>query len=122
MMEARAKSVKYWDRRLAHRIRKPLQPGDLVLVYNKSLESQWGNLFKNRCRWNGPYRIFGQVNNGPYILKELDGTKLARKYAASHIKRFYPRGVTSEEGDLDDEEEDETSTQEEEDELDRIQS
>ncbi|CAH7686457.1 hypothetical protein PPACK8108_LOCUS21106 [Phakopsora pachyrhizi] len=100
MMEARAKSVKYWSRRLAHRIRKPLKPGDLVLVYetfvpppyNKSLESQWGNLFKNR--WNGPYRIVGQVNNGTF-------------YAASHIKRFYPRGVIIEEGEEEDENQEE---------------
>ncbi|MBW0538114.1 hypothetical protein O181_077829 [Austropuccinia psidii MF-1] len=74
---------------MAHRLRNLLEPGDLVLVYNKPLESQWGLLLKNRC--NGSYRIINQINNGPYELEELDGTKPTRKFAASHIKRFCPR-------------------------------
>ncbi|MBW0523812.1 hypothetical protein O181_063527 [Austropuccinia psidii MF-1] len=75
---------------MAHKLRNPLQPGDLVLVYNKTLESQWGLLFRNH--WNGPFRGISQVNKGPYELEELDGTKLTRKFAGSHIKRFCPRG------------------------------
>jgi len=43
-----------------------LKAGDLVLVYNKALETQWGNLFKHK--WNGPYRIVKQVNKGPYVV------------------------------------------------------
>ncbi|KAG0139268.1 hypothetical protein CROQUDRAFT_101841 [Cronartium quercuum f. sp. fusiforme G11] len=66
----------------------PLKPGDLVLAYNKSLESQWGNLFKNH--WNGPYWVREQHISGAYILEELDGTLLGRRFAAEHIKRFYP--------------------------------
>ncbi|MBW0463769.1 hypothetical protein O181_003484 [Austropuccinia psidii MF-1] len=76
---------------MAHRLRNLLEPGYLVLVYNKRLESQWGLLFKNH--WNGPYRIITQINNEPYELEELDGTKPTRKFAASHIKRFCPRGM-----------------------------
>ena len=53
MMKVRGKSVKYWDEKSAHRLRQPLKPGDWVLTYNKSLESQWGKMFTNR--WNGPY-------------------------------------------------------------------
>ena len=105
MKTARETSVKYWDRRLAHRMRKPLEPGDMVLVYNKSLESQWGSLFKNR--WNGPYRVKGQVNSGPYILEELDGTELNRRYAASHVKKFYPRGKVIQDHTTAEEEDDE---------------
>ncbi|MBW0593116.1 hypothetical protein O181_132831 [Austropuccinia psidii MF-1] len=90
LRDSRHKIVQYLDKKMAHRLRNPLEPGDLVLVYNKPLESQWGLLFKN-C-WNGPYRVINQINNGPYELEELDGTKLTRKFAASHIKRFYPRG------------------------------
>ena len=86
----REDSVKYWDRKLAHQIRKPIHPGEIVLVYNKALESQWGLLFKNR--WDGPYRVVRQINNGPYELEELDGTKLARRFAESQMKKFYPRG------------------------------
>jgi hypothetical protein len=106
LRKARGESVKYWDQRLAHRRRDPLKPGELVLVYNKALENQWGLLFKNR--WNGPYRIVEQIMNGPYQLEELDGTKLSRRYAANQVKKFYPRGALYEEGDvLEEEEEDE---------------
>ena len=63
----------------------------MVLTYNKSLEFQWGKLFKNR--WNGPFRIVRQHVGGSYILEELNGVELSRRYAAEHIKRFYPRGI-----------------------------
>jgi hypothetical protein len=107
---SRNQSVRYWDKRLAHRLRKPLMPGELVLVYNKALETQWGNLFKHK--WNGPYRIVEQVKNGPYIVAELYGTVLTRSFAANHIKKFFPRGETEqeegeEEGDKEQEEEEE---------------
>ncbi|MBW0494625.1 hypothetical protein O181_034340 [Austropuccinia psidii MF-1] len=75
---------------MAHRLRNPLEPGDLVLFYNKPLESQWGLLFKNH--WNGPYRVINHINNGPYELDELDGTKLTKIFSENHIKKFYPRG------------------------------
>ena len=114
LKKAREDSVKFWDRRLAHRIRQPLNPGDLVLVYNKALENQWGLLFKNR--WNGPYRVVEQINQGPYQLEELDGTKLLRRHAASQVKRFYPRGVVLEEMDHEEENEGTEEEFEEEDE------
>jgi hypothetical protein len=76
-------SVRYWDKRLAHRLQKPLTPGDLVLVYNKALETQWGNLFKHK--WNGPFKIVKKINRGPYVLAELDGTVLTRTFAASRV-------------------------------------
>ena len=34
MMDARAKSVQYWEDKHSNRIREPLNPGDLVLAYN----------------------------------------------------------------------------------------
>ncbi|MBW0499841.1 hypothetical protein O181_039556 [Austropuccinia psidii MF-1] len=64
---------------MAHKLGNSLEPGDLVLAYNKPLESQWVLLFKNCC-------------NGPYEIEELNGTTLRRKFAESHIKRLYPRG------------------------------
>ncbi|MBW0471344.1 hypothetical protein O181_011059 [Austropuccinia psidii MF-1] len=90
LRDSRHKPVQYLDKTMAHRLRNPLEPGDLVLVSNKPLKSQWGLLFKN-C-WTVPYRVINKVNNGPYELEELDGTKCTRKFAASHIKKFYPRG------------------------------
>ncbi|MBW0560947.1 hypothetical protein O181_100662 [Austropuccinia psidii MF-1] len=82
--------MKYWDRRMAHQLRSPLNPGDLVLVYNKAIETNWGLLFKNK--WNVPYRVIRQRNNGPYEHEELDGTELARRFAASQVKKLYPGG------------------------------
>ncbi|MBW0463807.1 hypothetical protein O181_003522 [Austropuccinia psidii MF-1] len=38
----RNKSVQNLEKKMAHKLRNALQPGDLVLVYNKTLESQWG--------------------------------------------------------------------------------
>ncbi|MBW0560995.1 hypothetical protein O181_100710 [Austropuccinia psidii MF-1] len=64
LRDSRHKSVQYLDKTMEHRLRNPLKPGDLVLVYNTALESQWGLLFKNH--WNGPYRVINQINNGPY--------------------------------------------------------
>ncbi|MBW0573633.1 hypothetical protein O181_113348 [Austropuccinia psidii MF-1] len=90
LKKSREDSMKYWDTRVAHQLRSPLNPGDLVLVYNKTIETNWGVLFRNK--WNGPYIVIRKINNGPYEIKELDGTKLARRFVASQVKRFYPRG------------------------------
>ena len=104
MMEVRNDGVRYWDHRMAHKLRmNPLVVGDLVLVYNASLESQWGKLFSNR--WNGPFRVKEQLLMGSYVLEELDGTVLKRRYAASHVKRFYSRGTREEEVGSDGEDE-----------------
>ncbi|MBW0496302.1 hypothetical protein O181_036017 [Austropuccinia psidii MF-1] len=90
LKKSREDSMKYWDRRLAHQLRSTLKPGDLVLVYNKAIETNWGLLFKNK--WNAPYRVIKQINNRTSELEELDGTELERIFEASQVKRFYPRG------------------------------
>ncbi|MBW0480664.1 hypothetical protein O181_020379 [Austropuccinia psidii MF-1] len=41
LRDSRNKSAQYVDKKMAHKLRNPLQPGDFVLVYNKTLESQW---------------------------------------------------------------------------------
>ncbi|MBW0509136.1 hypothetical protein O181_048851 [Austropuccinia psidii MF-1] len=89
LKKSREDSMKYWDRRMAHKLRSPLNPGDFVLAYNKAIETNWGLLFKNKC--NGPYRVIRKISNAPYELEELDGTELARGFAASQVKKFYPR-------------------------------
>ena len=87
MKEARAKALE--PQNIKKSIRKPLEPGSLVLAYNRSLDSQWGKLFANR--WNGPYQIEAQEKGGSYVLKELDGPILKRRFAVSQIKPFYAR-------------------------------
>ncbi|MBW0582180.1 hypothetical protein O181_121895 [Austropuccinia psidii MF-1] len=91
LKKLREDSMKYWYRIMAHQSRSPLKLEDLVLVYNKEIETNWGLLFQNK--WNGPYRVIRQISNGPYELEELDGTELARRFAASQVKRFFPRGM-----------------------------
>ena len=67
-----------------------MDPGDLVLVYNKSLEDQWEKSSSNG--WSGPYKIKEQLPKGLYLLEEMDSTELKTSFAASHIKRFFPCG------------------------------
>ena len=85
--DSRQQSVDYWNSN--KNLRKPLEKGQLVLVYNKSLDSQWGKLFENK--WNGPYRIKTQNPGGSYSLEELDGTEITRNFAPSQVKPYYSR-------------------------------
>ncbi|MBW0576083.1 hypothetical protein O181_115798 [Austropuccinia psidii MF-1] len=84
--KSREDSMKSWDRIMAHQLTSPINPGDLLLVYHKAIEAYWGLLFKNK--WNGPYRVIRQINNGPYELEGLDGTELERRFAQSEVKRL----------------------------------
>ncbi|MBW0569764.1 hypothetical protein O181_109479 [Austropuccinia psidii MF-1] len=114
LKKSREDSMKYWDRRMAHQLRSPLNPGYLVLVYNKAIETTWGLVFK--IKWNGTYRVIRQINNGPYELEKLEGTELSRRCAASQVKRFYPRGKlinTKEDTEEEQSEEDEAINEEE---------
>ncbi|OAV89079.1 hypothetical protein PTTG_06037, partial [Puccinia triticina 1-1 BBBD Race 1] len=74
------------------RLRDSLCKGELVLLYNFSLKSQWGKLFASR--WNGPYCNVSQFLGSSYELEELDGTLLKWQTAAMHVKWFYARGST----------------------------
>ena len=89
LMDTRKNSVDYWNNKKT--TRQTLKKGQLVLVYNKSLDSQYGKLFENK--WNGPYRIKAQNPGGSYILEELDGTELARRFAANHVKEYHFRNI-----------------------------
>ena len=54
-----------------------------------------------------------QVSEKSYVLEELDGTRLARRYAAAHVKRFFPRGEVQEEDyQLEEDEDSEIPSQE----------
>ncbi|MBW0567135.1 hypothetical protein O181_106850 [Austropuccinia psidii MF-1] len=46
LKKSREDSMKYWDKRMAQLLRSPLKPGELVLVYNKTTETNWGLIFK----------------------------------------------------------------------------
>ncbi|MBW0570506.1 hypothetical protein O181_110221 [Austropuccinia psidii MF-1] len=83
-------SIKNWHKRVSHEIRKSIEPREVVLAYNRTLESLSRLLLRNI--WNEPYRVPKQINKGPYEIEELDGTKLARIFSAIQIKWLYPRG------------------------------
>ena len=77
------------------------------------MEDQWGKLFSNR--WNGHFKIKKQLPGGSYVLEELDGIELKRTYAASHVKRFYPRGQNLEQIQQDEQDPEDTQLREHED-------
>jgi len=87
---ARKQSLAYYDRVNAHRIRPPLDPGQLVLVLNQlRVDTHSGKL---DARWHGPFRVKERLPKGSYLLAELDGAVLGRAYAAKRLKRFWTRG------------------------------
>jgi hypothetical protein len=87
LMDTRKTSTDYWNKKKKNR--GPLEQGELVLVYNKSLDSQFGKLFENR--WNGPYKIKSKNPGVSYTLEELDDVEFSRRYAAVHFKKYYSR-------------------------------
>ncbi|GBG75222.1 hypothetical protein CBR_g19858 [Chara braunii] len=60
-----------WDQMAGVR-KEPLAVGDVVLLYDSSLEKQWSR--KLDKRWMGPYRILRCGEFGAYQSEELDGT------------------------------------------------
>ena len=42
-------------------------------------------------RWQGPYRVREKpLDSTFYLLKELDGTPIKRKYAGEHVRKYFP--------------------------------
>ncbi|KAK4696585.1 hypothetical protein P7C70_g8352, partial [Phenoliferia sp. Uapishka_3] len=95
LRKARLASVLHHDRVNAHRLRKPLQPGALILVHTAILDNLKGQKFLPR--WTGPYRVRERLTKGSYLLEELDGTPLKKVYAARRVRLYYPRGKPEEE-------------------------
>jgi len=85
----RLKNKTYFDKNRHERVDK-IGVGDIVLLYNSSLDKQWSQKLKNR--WLGPYRI-QQIaeDRGTYLLDELDSVQLDGIFVGDHIKNFYPR-------------------------------
>ncbi|MBW0580555.1 hypothetical protein O181_120270 [Austropuccinia psidii MF-1] len=73
---------------MAHRLRNPLEPGDLVLAYNKPLELQWGLLCNNH--WNGPYRVINQIKMDLMSLKNWMALSLQENLQQVTSRGFIP--------------------------------
>ena len=75
-------------------ISQQLQEGDLVLLYDNSLQKNWHTKFRDK--WRGPYRIIEKADNSTfYRLAELDGTPLAGTTASNQLKKFYSREIAN---------------------------
>lgn len=84
---ARKASAKYMDERMAHRMRQPLKPGDLVLVHDTALVTAFTRKMDNR--WYGPFIVIAQHAKGSYFLAELDGTPRQVPIAPHRLRRYY---------------------------------
>jgi len=83
----------YFDEHRRHRPHnQQLREGDLVLLFNSSL--QRNRHTKLNDNWRGPYRIIEKAENSTYYrLADLDGTPLSGTMAGEHIKKFHSREV-----------------------------
>jgi ribonuclease HI len=70
-----------------------IQPNDLVLVFRPAILQKTRNRsLKLDERWQGPYRVREKpLDSTFYLLAELDGTPLKRKYAGDQVKKYFPR-------------------------------
>src|SRR5438552_1345572 len=85
----------YFDQlKRLHPISQQLQEGDLVLLYDNSLQKNHHTKFRDK--WWGPYRIIEKAENSTfYRLEELDGTPLTGTTAGNRLKKFYSREITN---------------------------
>jgi hypothetical protein len=92
--QVRTQNKAYFDE--SRRIRPEdlaIRPGDLVLVFRPTmLQKTKSRELKLDERWQGPYRVREKpLDSTFYLLDELDGTPLKRKYAGEHVKKYFPR-------------------------------
>ncbi|GBG67228.1 hypothetical protein CBR_g84891 [Chara braunii] len=77
-----------WDQ--SARVRKvPLAVGDVVVLYDSSLEKQWSR--KLDKRWLGPYRIVRVGDFGAYQIEELNRAEWKDWVFGTRLKKFVAR-------------------------------
>ena len=91
LKKARCKSRDQFMRRFKHRIQKTTyNVGDLVLVRNSQVEDTLSAM-KTQPRYLGPYQVVERTSSGNYVVQELDGTILAKPFAAFRIMSYISR-------------------------------
>jgi len=80
----------YYDKNRQKRV-QTIEIGDMVLLYNSSLDKQWSQKLKNKSL--GPYKIKEIGERGTYLLNELYGTELKGIFTEDRIKKFFVRYV-----------------------------
>ncbi|GBG84376.1 hypothetical protein CBR_g38349 [Chara braunii] len=91
--DSRTKDKFRWDK-MARVRKEPLKVGDVVLLYDSSLEKQWSR--KLDKRWLGPYRVTRCGEHGAYQIEELNGTTWKDWVSGSRLKKFVARDEASE--------------------------
>ncbi|OAV84806.1 hypothetical protein PTTG_31043, partial [Puccinia triticina 1-1 BBBD Race 1] len=71
MMNSREESVRYWQEKNFGKFRHPLQSGDLVLAYNRSLEVQWGSF--SPTSGTAPTKLSSRFKGAPTSSPSLTG-------------------------------------------------
>ncbi|GBG81471.1 hypothetical protein CBR_g32461 [Chara braunii] len=89
----RTKDKFRWDK-MARVRKEPLKVGDIVLLYDSSLEKQWSR--KLDKRWLGPYRVTRSGEHGAYQIEELTGTACKDWVFDSRLKKFVARDEVAE--------------------------
>jgi hypothetical protein len=93
LRRSRLQNKTYFD--MSKRLRpdgQKLHNGDLVLAFR--FPNQTTTLRKRKLdeRWIGPYRIRDEVEDSTYyMLEELDGTPLKRKFPGDQLKLYFAR-------------------------------
>ncbi|GBG69356.1 hypothetical protein CBR_g4050 [Chara braunii] len=109
--DSRTKDKFRWDK-MARVRKEPLKLGDIVLLYDSSLEKQWSQ--KLDKRWLGPYRVTRCGEHGAYQIEELNGTTWKDWVLGSRLKKFVARDEQGKEPqEVDDKSGKGTCTQEE---------
>jgi len=87
----RTQNKAYFDASSRIRPRNQLiDVGDLVLAFRYPLLR--GRKHKLDERWQGPYRVISKpMNSTFYLLAEMDGTPLKRKFAGNQLKKYLER-------------------------------
>ena len=90
MEKARLQAAEYFfQRNKARMVSGDYEIGTMVLVWNNSLNTTFGN--KGALRWAGPYIVVQRRPSGAYILAELDGSVMSKPFAARHLKLYHHR-------------------------------
>ena len=66
-----------------------LQVGDVVILHDTSLETQWTKRLE--ARWMGPYKIIREVEGKAYEIAEMDGTRSQGIVSGSRLRKFILR-------------------------------
>ncbi len=94
VLKARFRSIEDFKIRFANTIKDyDFQPGSLVLVRNKAVETSHSR--KQEPRYLGPYAVVKRTGGGSYFLTELDGALCKRPFAAFRLVPYFPRSKLS---------------------------